>query len=203
MKIVQQSVELLWSTPDAERVIELAGRTAYQSEGRITPGSAPKFIRRLISMGHESVLEHACASLRIVTDRGVSHELVRHRIASFTQESTRYCAYGELTVVDPFTRDDTLAEWEAWQQTMLACEMGYQAMRTAGARPEIARAALPTCTKTQLVMTTNLREWRHIIRLRIDLAAHPQMRALAELMLGVLRGVAPTVFEDFGQEGGA
>lgn len=200
MKIVPQSVELLWITPDAEKQIELAGRTCYKSEDRITEDSAGEFCRRMVGSGHHAMVEHASASFRIITDRGVSHEIVRHRLASFAQESTRYCNYsadkfgGEITVVEPpWLNENQRSHW------YMACEFAerrYFTMLKAGYSPQIARSVLPTCLKTEIAMTTNFREWRHFITLRRAKAAHPQIREIAEYILSVLKIHAPNVFYD-------
>lgn len=197
MKTIEQSVEITTYTPDPERHIERYGRIAHKSEDKITADSHVAFIRKIMKMGHESVLEHASASLLIVTDRGISHELVRHRIASFTQESTRYCAYAdEITVIEPPDLPP-LSGFTRWDQACWAAEKAYKGLLANGCKPEIARSVLPTCLKTEIVMTANLREWRHILRLRLAKAAHPQMRELAGMIRDRLIEIAPTCFEEF------
>ncbi len=202
MKIVEQSIALEhdFDGADAMRRIERAGRTCYKSEDRITDDSAVDFVRMIVRRGHESVLEHVALSVRVVCDRGVSHELVRHRIASFSQESTRYCNYGkdrhggEIAVIQPpGLKPEAL---RLWRRACEEAEMAYLAMLADGVAPQIARAVLPTCLKTEMVMTANLREWRHILRLRTSPAAHPQMRELARALLEQLRVALPAVFED-------
>lgn len=198
MKIVEQSVELLWFTPEPEKMIELAGRTAYKSEDKITEDSAGEFCGRMKKSGHHSVLEHASASIRITCDRGISHEIVRHRIASYTQESTRYCSYnkekfgGELTFVrPPFLEGESLKTWA------FACQRAegtYMELLSQSITPQIARSILPTCLKTEIVMTCNLREWIHFIKLRGSKAAHPQIRVIANLILEELKVIAPSIF---------
>ena len=187
MKIVQQSATLISSTHDAERLIESAGRTCYRSG---EPTDPPRFVRMLIARGHESVLEHASASLRIVTDRAIANELERHRLCAFSQRSTRYFDEVEMEVIAPEFRNESSES--RWLEGMKAAEDAYRRMRTTEERPEIARSVLPLCLATELVCTTNLREWRHILRLRLAPAAHPTMRELARLMLAALRPVAPT-----------
>lgn len=186
--------------------IERAGRTCYKSEGRIGDGTAEKFIRSIIKRGHESVLEHASITVRIVCDRGVSHELVRHRIASYSQESTRYCNYngdqfgGELTFIKPCYWD-----WEAggvvyseWLWLMRRSEVSYKWMLEMGATPEQARSILPNSLKTEVVVTMNIRSWRHFFKLRTSPAAHPQMREIAGMMLEGFREKLPVLFGDIG-----
>lgn len=183
--------------------IERAGRTCYKSEARITETSARKFVAMVIRRGHHSVIEHEAASVRFVCDRGVSHEIVRHRLASYSQESTRYCNYSknrfgnEITVVDPgpmLTNDQRVV----WTQAMTYAEIHYFAMLEAGASPQIARSVLPNSLKTEIVMTANLREWRHFFSLRAAAPAHPQMRQLACPLLAEFRRLVPVIFDDVG-----
>jgi len=182
------------------QVIEKAGRTCYKSEDKMTPGSSARLVRQLLQSKHESVIEHASASFRFITDRGVTHELVRHRLASFSQESTRYCNYGkdkfgsEITVVRPVGVVGLALD--IWHQGCLATEKAYFLMLESGATPQIARSVLPNSLKTEIVVTANLREWRHIFTLRTAKAAHPQMRELAQQALDIMRGELPVLFED-------
>ena len=201
MRIVKPDATLEWVTPDALAVIERAGRVCYKSEGRIAPGSAATFVAGLLKRGHEAVIEHASASFRIVTDRGITHEIVRHRLASYCQESTRYCNYSqdrfanEISVVEPpAMAPEQRAAWAA------ACEFAekqYFAMLAAGAAPQIARAVLPTCLRTELVMTANMREWRHFLRLRLGEGAHPQIKEIARLVATRLHEAVPVLFDVF------
>jgi thymidylate synthase (FAD) len=200
MKIVKPSVSLLWITPNAEQMIERAGRVAYKSEDKITPDSAPKFIKMIIDRGHEAVIEHASASLLFVTDRGVTHEIVRHRLFSYVQESTRYCNYGlnkfgnEITVIEPPSLEgDAL---DNWNYSAKIAEDVYKGMISRGVSPQIARSVLPNCLKTEIVVTGNLREWRHFFRLRMAKAAHPQMRQIAVMAFGMLHYNITSVFAD-------
>lgn len=200
MKIVEPSSTLVWITPNAERVIEEAGRTCYKSEDRITDDSAGKFIRKILASGHESVIEHASACFRIVTDRGVTHELVRHRLVSYSQESTRYCNYGkekhgnEITVIRPPGLD--IGQESDWQHAMRDAEESYLCMLSSGASPQIARSVLPNSLKTEIVTTANLREWRHIFKLRLSPRAHPQIQEVMRPIRETLKGLCPTVFYD-------
>lgn len=201
MKIVKPEAALEWITPDALKVIESAGRVCYKSEDKITGDSAAEFVRRIIARGHEAVIEHATASFRIVTDRGITHEIVRHRLASYCQESTRYCNYAgerfgqEISVLEPPGMND--AQRAAWVAGCEAAERAYFQMLQAGATPQIARAVLPTCLKTEIVMTANFREWRHFLRLRLGKGAHPQVIEVARLIRDVLVAACPPVFQDF------
>ena len=204
MKIIEPSVELVddFDAAAVMRKIERAGRVCYKSEGNIKPDSAENFIRNIIKRGHESVIEHASVSFKIVCDRGVTHELVRHRLASFSQESTRYCDYsagkfgGELTFIKPCFWADDDENFQLWLATMELVEKNYLAMRAKGARPEEARSILPNSLKTEIFVTMNLRELRHFLRLRTDTKAHPQMRQVALKMLEILSEKLPAVFGD-------
>lgn len=182
MRIVKPSFEIIAATDLLEQVIEVAGRTCYKSEDKICEGSADAFVSKIRSINHESVLEHGAITVRFVVDRGVSHELVRHRIASFSQESTRYCNYAkdkfdnELTFIDPCFWVCGKTEYEWWRDACAAAEHMYLQLLEYGAKPQEARSVLPNSLKTEIVMTTNPREWRHVFKLRCAEAAHPQMR---------------------------
>ena len=200
MKIVQPTVELIWITPDAEGQIEVAGRTCYKSEDKMTEHTAGAFAKKMVNSGHHAMIEHALASLRIITDRGITHEIVRHRIASFAQESTRYCNYSsdkfgsECTFIEP--PGLTEVQRENWIAACEATEKYYFNMLAAGSSPQIARSVLPNCLKTEIVMTANFREWRHFITLRGNKAAHPQIRPIAKMVYTILSQHAPNVFSD-------
>ncbi|MBU1169385.1 MAG: FAD-dependent thymidylate synthase [Proteobacteria bacterium] len=200
MKIVKPSVELLWITENPESQIELAGRTCYKSEDKITPDSAQLFSRKMREHGHHAMIEHAVASFRIITDRGITHEIVRHRLASFAQESTRYCNYSsdkfenQCSFIEPPNLTDT--QRELWERACLDAEKSYFSLLEAGCSAQIARSVLPTCLKTELVMMANFREWRHFITLRGAKAAHPQIRPIAQGVLDILMKHAPGIFED-------
>lgn len=204
MRIVEPSFEVLGEVDGLEMLkrIEAAGRTCYKSEHLITKDSAEAFVRRILGSGHESVIEHESIGVRIVCDRGVTHEIVRHRIASYSQESTRYCNYGkakfgkEIAVIEPPTLSDH--NRAIWHATMMRIERAYLDMLENGATPQIARSVLPNGLKTEIVMTANLREWRHFFRLRTASAAHPQMRELARPMLEAFRALVPVIFDSVG-----
>ncbi|HEX2954198.1 MAG TPA: FAD-dependent thymidylate synthase [Bacillota bacterium] len=182
--------------------LERAGRTCYKSEERIGPYTAGAFLKRIIDSAHDSVLEHEKLTIRFICDRGVSHELVRHRIASFSQESTRYCNYGkdkyggEITVIKPSFWKEGSPEWESWQKGCEAAEAAYLQLLELGASPEQARGVLPTAVKTEIVVTANLREWRHILSLRTNNRAHPQIREIMIPLLKELQGIIPVIFDD-------
>lgn len=188
--------------------IEKAGRTCYKSEANITPLSSGRFVRKIIQAGHEAMLEHASLTVRFTVDRGVSHELVRHRLASFAQESTRYCNYSkdkfgnELTFIKPCFWSENSAEYTAWKT---ACEMAeefYLRLLENGATPEQARSVLPNSIKTEVVMTANMREWRHFLKLRAvgtTGTPHPQMKEVAMPLLYELQARLPELFDDIGR----
>jgi thymidylate synthase (FAD) len=188
--------------PDVLELIESIGRVCYKSEDKMVPGTAQPFIARILSSGHESVIEHASITVRIICDRGVTHELVRHRLCSFTQESTRYANYAhdrfgnEITVIRPYFFEEGSLRYLLWEAAMLACERAYLDLVKTGATAQEARSVLPNSLKTEIIMTANIREWRHIFKLRCAKAAHPQMR---EIMLPMLAGFAakvPFIFDD-------
>lgn len=205
MKIIKPSATI--ETPlDREAIlahIERAGRTCYKSEDRITPESGAKFIKGIIKSGHESVIEHFSLSVRFICDRGVSHEFVRHRLFSFSQESTRYCNYSkdkhgaELTFIQPCFWGDGNdgAKRSLWAYVLRKSEETYLNLLEMGATPQEARSVLPNSLKTEMVMTGNLRNWRHFLKLRTAKAAHPQARELAIDLHNQLKAILPEVFE--------
>lgn len=186
---------------DLLKKIERFGRTCYKSEDKITEHSAESFVKKIIDNKHESVLEHEKISVRIICDRGVSHEIVRHRIGSYSQESTRYCNYSqdkfgkEITVITPtyFLGDKKL---EIWKAAMERAEEYYFQLIDLGATPQEARAVLPNSLKTEIVVTYNLREWRHFLQLRTSSGAHPQMREVALAILNEFKNNIPIIFDD-------
>jgi len=200
MEIVNQSHEIL--TPINQRsiylTIELAGRTAYKSEDKMTVGSAERFISKIIISGHESVLEHANLSVKFITDRGVTHEIVRHRLVAYTQESTRYCNYFKkgIQIILPVFWGEAPELFDCWKKTMASCESAYNYLIENGATPQEARSVLPNSLKTEIICTTNIREWRHILKLRTAKAAHPQMVALMSPLLAELKLKLPILFGD-------
>lgn len=208
MKVIAPYVEPMHPIDGAVILsrIEAAGRVCYKSESKITDDSAAAFVRRIIRSGHEAVLEHCNISLKFVCDRGVSHEIVRHRLASYCQESTRYCNYskgdfgGEITVIKPCYLDSETAAYSVWLTACAAAEVAYFKLLDWGNTPQEARAVLPNSLKTEVVMTANLREWRHFFRLRCSHAAHPQMREVATQALALLHGLVPIVFDDIAAE---
>lgn len=204
MRLVKASfiIESNLTGQELLKAIEKAGRTAYKSEEKITDASAERFVKSIISRGHESVLEHQSITVRVICDRGVTHEIVRHRLFSFTQESTRYCNYAkdkfdnEITVIDPLFWAAEDPKYILWKSTMQTLENAYIELIRLGAKPEEARTVLPTSLKTEIVMTANIREWRHFFRMRIGKECHPQMREMSIPMLAEFNLRYPVLFSD-------
>ena len=209
MKIVEQKHEIL--TPISPggiqelKMIEAAGRTCYKSEDRISEDgeSAKKLIRdTFLARHHESPLEFSYLMVKFTTDRGVTHEIVRHRLFSYAQESTRYVNYGknkfggEIAVIKPCDLEEGSEAERIWLEAMEAAEKAYMSMLENGATPQLARAVLPTCAKTELNVAGNYREWRHFLRLRSSEAAHPQIKLLAKTLLSDLQKQIPIIFDD-------
>lgn len=206
MIVVPQSYEILSRVDriEALKLIEQCGRVCYKSEPNISYSSTNSFIRNLIKNGHESVIEHYSITVKFITNRGISHELVRHRIASYSQESTRYCNYtkdrfrNELTFISPsfFNVKGMEKEKNMWIKTNSLIEKNYINMIRFGATAQEARDILPNCIKTEIIVTANLREWRHILKLRTSPKAHPQMVELMTPLKEWLKFVFPEIFED-------
>lgn len=246
MKVIKANYAIL--SPDLDdpncaakiyKQIEAAGRTCYKSEDKITPESAEKMVHALIKSGHEAMIEHTFMTVRFTVDRGISHELVRHRIASFAQESTRYCNYSkdkfgdEITVIEPSFFNNVLEEdkvfmrnamdgmytstammnasaldedrsdrawaYGIWYDACRYAEKQYFALLDHGCTPQEARSVLPNSLKTEVVMTANMREWRHFLKLRAEGDTgipHPQMLEVAVPLLNELREKLPALFED-------
>ena len=212
MKVIDPGYEIL--TPISEggmdelKMLEKIARVCYKSESHITEDgeSAKKLITALIRSGHEAMLEHGIISVKFTVDRGVSHEIVRHRMASFAQESTRYCNYSgdkfgnELTFIRPsffVGPDRSMSKYGMWCHLMDEAEQSYMHLIELGAKPEEARSVLPNSLKTEIVVTANYREWRHIFALRTSPKAHPQIREVMIPLMQELREKIPVVFETF------
>lgn len=194
MKIIEPSVELVdnFNYHDICNKIERCGRVCYQSQPK---GDPEQFIRMLIKRGHESVLEHVSLTFHIICDRAIQNELVRHRLASFSVESTRFVKYDEMTFIKPTFKKHSSEI--VFQEVIEHIERAYREMLSDGEKPEDARAVLLLCTKSELFMTANIREWRHILKLRTDSKAHPQMRLVAGKILDIFRDKFPVFVEDF------
>jgi thymidylate synthase (FAD) len=182
--------------------IETAGRTCYKSENKITADSAAGFVKSIIKSGHHSVVEHISISVRFICDRGITHEIVRHRLAAYSQESTRYANYSkdkfgnEITVIKPYFWSEDSEEYLEWKIAMKNAEQSYLKLLKNGARPEQARSVLPNSLKTEIVMTCNLREWRHVLDLRCSKASHPQIREIMLPLLTEFHEKIPVLFDD-------
>lgn len=211
MITVKPSIEIVSNNDYKEMLtkLEKIGRVCYKSEDYIKEGSAEKFLKGIVKRGHESVIEHESITVRVTCDRGVTHEIVRHRIASYSQESTRYCNYtndkfsNQISCIDIATGfeydlkdENDRKKYEIWNNAMNAAEQYYFQMIEAGAKPEEARSILPNSLKTEIVMTMNLREWRHFIRLRSSKRAHPQIREITEMIRKEFAERYPVFFED-------
>ena len=224
MNILKAGFEILTPISDGGieelKHIEKIGRVCYKSEGKITEDgeSAKKFVKMLINRGHEAMIEHSSLSVKFVVDRGVSHELVRHRIASFAQESTRYVNYSlekfgnEINVIDirdginldnkmkNMDSDTISAIMGEWCLAMEDAEKHYMKMIELGATPQIARSVLPNSTKTEITISANYREWRNFFKLRVPNTAHPQMREVTIPLLKELKCRLPIIFDDIEEE---
>lgn len=211
MDIIRPSYEIINpETPEQGlamlQLMERAGRTCYKSEDKITPESAPKFVAMLRDRQHEAMVEFGFIVVKIVCDRGITHELVRHRICSFAQESTRWCDYGGkgIKVVLPGDiREDYeagtergLKAYEIWLRAMEQDQVNYDELRDLGYKPETARSVLPTCLKTEIVIGANTREWRHIFKMRTPVTAHPDMRRLMHPLLADIQALVPVLYDD-------
>ena len=214
MLLIKPSHKIEFIQPDALKRIEFAGRTCYKSEAAITSGSAKKFVKMIINRGHETVLEHANMTVRFICDRGVTHEIVRHRLVAYSQESTRYCNYsggvtfiippwiaidpGEYSIQDlmQFGDDGPIIPEDFWFFAMIQAEYNYKELIEKEWTPQQARSVLPNSLKTEIVCTANFREWRHIFRLRTSPKAHPQMQELMKPLLVEIKERVPIVFDD-------
>lgn len=205
MKIVEPTYEIVYLEPENDlKCIERAARLCYKSESAIKDGSDEQIIKFLIDRGHEAMLEHSRMSVIFTVDRGVSHEMVRHRIASFAQESTRYCNYSkdkfgnEITVIKPWflIGDNSSREFNDWSRAMVECENRYLDMIAAGRSPQEARSVLPNSLKTEIMVTANYREWRAIFKLRAAPSAHPEMCQIMRALLAYVKTQVPVIFDD-------
>ncbi len=204
MKIINADVEFITPVDGAAilKRLERCGRVCYKSEAKITDTSAPAFVAGIIKRGHEAVLEHCSFTVKFICDRGVSHEIVRHRVASYCQESTRYCNYSkdgfgsEITVIKPCFLAEDSDGMKEWKSAMRFAEDHYFSLLDFGCSPQEARSVLPNSLKTEVVMTANIREWRHFLKLRCSPAAHPQMREVALILLEKVHALIPVCFDD-------
>lgn len=207
MKIIEPSYEILTPIDGAEilKTIEVIARTCYKSEDKIEPGSAERMVKMLIKNGHEAMIEFADITVKFIHNRGFTHEMVRHRLCSFAQESTRYCNYSndkfgnEITVIKPYWVEETNHFARAigeWKEAMDAAQQGYFALINSGLNAQAARGILPNDLKTELNVKANLREWRAVFKLRCASAAHPDMRRVMIPLLQELKQKIPVIFDD-------
>ena len=210
MIIINPSYEILSpiNRESALKLIELAGRTCYKSEDKCTETSAGPFTEKICNvLKHESVIEHSSLSVKFIIDRGVSHELVRHRLCAFSQESTRYCNYSkdkfgrEITVIRPcfFTSNEDRIKYHVWKHGCEQAELAYFELIDEGCTPQEARSVLPNSLKTEIITTANYREWRHILKMRTSPGAHPQIREVMVPLGNELATIIPELFADYGQ----
>jgi len=199
MNIIEPSAEIMMDFDPIKllKKVEACGRLCYKSEERITGDSYVNFVNGVIKRGHLSVVEHGSITVKVICDRGVSHEIVRHRIGSYSQESTRYVRYDGLTVIKPCYLKEGTELYDAWIVGMQYAEDTYRAMMSLGAKPEEARAVLPNSIKTEIAITFNIREWRHFLELRGSKSAHPQIRQIAIMILCELQKNLPVGFSDY------
>ena len=207
MKIADPSFRFIHALPreEAYRIISEAMSNCYRAELNATPKTPQEMVEKAIRIGHYSVVEHVSVSVDIICDRGVTHELVRHRLASYSQESTRYCNYSgdkfgrELTFIYPSWTHIPEAmdsrKYAIWEDALRIAEVRYMEMLDAGATPQEARAVLPNSLATKIAMTANLREWAHIFKLRCDLPAHPDMRQVMKMIMFAMLDLYPSVFQ--------
>ncbi len=202
MKVIKPNFQILEINKSKLGLIERMGRICYKSEDKITPYSAPKFVKALIDRTHEAVLEHSMMSVVLTVDRGITHELVRHRLCAFCQESTRYCNYGkgkfgsEITVIEPWFYKDQPEKYGLWEDSMLNAEKNYLALLYKASTAQEARSVLPNSLKTEIGITANFREWRHIFKLRASKPAHPQMKEVMIPLLKAAQKQVPIVFDN-------
>lgn len=204
VQIVSPSFEVLTPiNPEfVLRHIERCGRTCYQSFDKMDDTSHLRFLKHIISRHHESVIEHFSVSVKLITDRAIANELVRHRLASYSQESTRYCCYAkdkfghEISVIKPIQLEEGSATYQVWLDEMKSIEQSYFKMIDAGSTPETARSVLPCCLKTEIVVSANLREWKHIFFMRCSEAAHPDVRDLMRKLKKEFQKNIPIIFDD-------
>jgi len=201
IRVIKPSFEIYKDKSGIEilRSIERYARTCYKSEDKITDISASRFVESLIKRGHESQLEHEKVTVKIICDRGVSHEIVRHRLVSFSQESTRYCNYNkkDIQFIEPFFFKDL--SYNVWVDIVNKCSDAYNRLIELGSTPQEARSVLPNSLKTEIVITANLREWRHIFKLRCHTSAHPQMKEIMLPLLKEMYEYMPVIFKDIYQ----
>lgn len=204
VKIVEPSAEII--TPlDGDAILkhlELCARNCYKSEDKITHDSAVKMIKKLLELGHEAMIEHFNVTIKMTCDLGVYKDITRHRHVSYAIESTRYCNYSkgkygsELTMIAPCNIEKGTPEYKLWLETMETIEKNYNAMAALGCKADQLRMLLPHSIKADVIMTANLREWRHIFKLRCAPAAHPSVQQVMKMLLRQMKSAIPVLFDD-------
>lgn len=202
MKLVEPWVKV--EQFDGQKImkrIERACRTCYRSEGNITEDSYKKLLKNCLTRGHESVLEHEKITVRIYNDIGSYKDLTRHRFASFSVESTRYCSYdkdkygNQISVINPVYIEDKEV-YETWKKTIEEMEKGYMKLKELGATTDMCRNLLPHSTAAEYTMTANIREWKHIFSLRANNHVHPAIRQVMIPLLKYFKEQMPDIFDD-------
>ena len=222
MRIIEPSFEIMFKETlhNFTKKLERIARTCYKSEDKISEDTDLRLIKTLLGRKHYPMFDHVTVSVRVICDRGVAHEIVRHRIAAYAQESTRFCNYskdkfgGHITFIKPcffpeiicgiadpkYLSIDKPPKTKAamWTHQMYWCEKTYLKMIEEGCKPEEARSVLPNSLKTEIVMTLDLTAWRHFFTLRTAKAAHPQMREITVPLLEKFKTLIPLIFDDIG-----
>ena len=206
VKVIQQSYEILTDLSDSTKIlkdIERVGRVCYKSESNITQDSYIKFCKMLRDRGHEAMIEHSQLSVKFIVNRAIANEIVRHRLFSFAQASTRYINYSkdkfgnEIKVIEPEELlPSNSSVYQFWYNSCKNAEDAYMALLYDNVKPEIARDVLPLSTATEIVVTGNIREWRHFFKLRCDSKAHPQLVSISRKLLNDLKSKIPVLFDD-------
>ncbi|MDR1160438.1 MAG: FAD-dependent thymidylate synthase [Syntrophomonadaceae bacterium] len=204
--IIQKPQALIYASELGEAMttrLERYARVCYKSEDKMAPGSkGGDFLKDKIAIGHESIIEHEKATVLLIIDRGISHEIVRHRIGAYSQESTRYCRYdrdkfgNEISVIEPFFWKNNEAAYKIWRKACQEAETAYMELLAMGCSAQEARSVLPNSLKTEIVVTYDMRSWRHFFQLRCDRAAHPQMRQISIPLLLYFKEKLPYLFGD-------
>jgi thymidylate synthase (FAD) len=208
MNLIEPSVEII--TPiDGDSIIkhiERCGKVCYKSEDTIKDGSCNTFVKKILESEHESVVEHFAVTVRFTCSRACSHQLVRHRMASYSQESQRYVNYSrgkfgsQITFIKPLDFETMTTEQQFKYKIALEdSEKAYLNLISAGLKPQQARGILPNDTKTEVVTTMNLRSWRHFFKLRTDKHAQLEIRTLANKLLTEFKTNIPVIFDDLGE----
>lgn len=211
VKIIEQSYKIMTNLDGLVilKNIEFAARTCYKSEYLIDENgeSAKKLVKKLVELGHTAMIEFGGnIHIKIICNRGLTHELVRHRLCSFAQESTRYCNYSkdkhgnQITVIKPLNLNEDSLAAKLWGNAMRNAEISYLKLIHLGVSPQVARGVLPIDVKTEINISANPTQWRHILKLRTSNAAHPQIREIMRDILSDFKRQIPFIFNDIKYE---